>query len=136
MLQRRHTTVHSSMVAFTWPRGMFTTTLVVGTGAVEVEGEDGVSVLWHSEAGGSEVVSGDVLAVSTVSTVSMVEDSAVSEERVTVSCAAVDNVVDADSGVLVTVPSVDGGTHGELDVSSARAAELIMARVATRAAMC
>jgi hypothetical protein len=56
----------------------------------------------------------------------------VSELRVTVSSADVDNGVDAGSGVVVTVSSVDGGTHGESGVSSASTVEPVKARVATR----
>jgi hypothetical protein len=150
MLQRRHTIVHSSIEAFTAPWGMLTTTLVVGTGAVEVETEDGSSV-WHSGSGDSEEVSVEVSEAVSVEAsedvsvevpedvseelseeVSVVESSAVSELRVTVSSADVDDAVGAGSWVVVIVSSVDGGTHGESGVSPASTAELMKASVATR----
>ncbi len=56
MLQRRHVIVHSREVALIMPDGARTLVLVVEGLRVEVESEDGTSVLWqaNSEVAGLE----------------------------------------------------------------------------------
>ena len=129
--QRRQTMVHSRDVALTWPVGMLTTTFVVDGVVVEVEKEEGVSVLSQNDV--SEDVS--VLDVSVRSDAVNVSDVAIAVTVWSVVVARVVAVVDAKDGVLDSkVSTVDDPWHA--GASSAWAVELEMASVATRRRVC
>jgi len=132
--QRRQTMVHSRDVALTWPVGMLTTTFVVDGVVVEVEKEEGVSVLSQKELEVSEDASVFEGCVDSDVVVD-VSGVAVAVTVWSVVVARVVAVVDAKDGVLDSkVSTVDDPWHA--GASSAWAVELEMAKVATRRRVC